>query len=92
MAITKVITKESVKESHGNKLIALKVTVADNGVDYDSRLFSLDYNKNDDVEEKVKDFKDDMQEFINQCIAEINTFNHQRLDDAVTWLNANTTP
>lgn len=92
MAITKVITKESVKESHGNKLISLKVTVADNGVDYASKSFSLDYNKNDDVEEKVKEFKDKMQKSIDQCIDEINKFNHQKLDDAVTWLNANTTP
>ena len=90
MAITKEITKVSVKESHGNKAITLMVAVSDNGVQWGTKHFTLDYNSESDIEEEVKKLQEKMQDFINDCVSEINTFSHPKLDDAVTWLNINT--
>lgn len=91
MAITKEVIKVSVKESHGNKMITLQVIVSDNGEKWSSKDFRLDYNSASNIEEEVKKLKNTMQEFVDDCVSEINTFNHTKLNDAVTWLNTNVT-
>jgi len=91
MAITKAITKVSVKESSGNKAVTLRVAVSDNGVEYGAKTFTLDYNKDKDIEVEVKKLQEKMQKFIDEVVVDITYYNHAKLDSAVTWLNANTT-
>ena len=92
MAITKEVTKVSVKESSGNKHITLNVSVKDNGVEYASKAFSIDYNKDQDVDVETKKLQVKMQKFIDETIEDINYFNHVKLDSAVSYLNTNMTP
>jgi len=92
MAITKAITKVSVRESSGNKAITLRATVSDNGVEYAAQDFTLDYNQDKDVEVEVKKLQEKMQKFIDITIVDITYFNHIKLDNAVVFLNANCTP
>ena len=92
MAITKQVTKVSVKESSGNKQVVLNVDVLDNGTSYASKNFTLDYNKNDDIEVMVKKLQSKMQKFIDVTVEDITYFNHAKLDAAVTYLNSNMTP
>jgi len=91
MAVTKEIIKVSVKESHGNKMITMRETVKDNGVDWAAKDFRLDYNSESDIEDEVKKLQEKMQEFLDSCKSEINTFNAAKLNTAVTWLNENVT-
>jgi len=91
MAITKEITKVSVKENMGNKMITLNCKVSDNGVEWANKDFRIDYNKNQDVQEEAEKLRDVMQDFVNTCVAEIATFKANKLDLAVTYLNNNVT-
>jgi hypothetical protein len=91
MAITKEITKVSVRESYGNKAITIKAKVNDNGVEWSSKDFVLDFNAASDLETEIKKLSEKMQEYVDQCVAEINTFHHTKFDIAITWLNANVT-
>ena len=91
MAITKEIIKAGVRESHGNKAITIQATVSENGVVWQRKDFVLDYNTESDIEDECKKLQEKIQKFIDECVSEINTFNHPKLDTAVTWLNSNTT-
>jgi len=91
MAITKEITKVSVKENMGNKMITLNCKVSDNGVEWASKSFVIDFNKNQDVQEEAEKLLEKMQIFVDTCKAEIAVFNANKLDLAVVYLNANVT-
>jgi len=91
MAITIEISKVSVKESSGNKMITLACAVSDNGVEWANKPFTIDYNKNQDVQEEAEKLLEKMQVFVDTCKAEIATFNAPKLDLAVIFLNNNIT-
>ena len=91
MALTKEITKVSVKENMGNKMITLNCKVSDNGVEWANKPFTIDYNKNQDVQEEAEKLREKMQDFVDTCKAEITVFNANKLDLAVVYLNANIT-
>jgi len=90
MALTATVTKKSVTQTM-DKLwsIALNLSVTDGAVEVLNQDFSLKYRPGQDVAEKVKAVRDEMQKTIDDYKGEQQLLNHAHLDTAVTWLNNN---
>ena len=94
MALVPTVTKVSVKESMDKMwIVTLNLSVEDDVLveEVINQDFSLRYRQGQDIEAKVKAIKDEVQEAIDDYKQEQVYFKHTKLNDAVTWLNANVT-
>ena len=91
MALTHEVTKVEVRESSGNKMITLRCTLKDNGIEFSSKEFSVDFNANSNLQVEVQKLQEKMQAYIDKAVPARNLYNNATLDNAVTWLQNNTT-
>lgn len=92
MALVKTVTKESVRFQKPDLYYdTVKMVVTDDTVEVINQTFTINHRTGQDVEQKVKDLRDQMQELIDNYIAEQIIYNHPKFDTAVTWLNNNLT-
>ncbi len=92
MALIPTVAKKSVTEIM-NKMwsIILNLSVTDGEMEIINKDFLLKYRSGQNIEIKVKEILEKMQEAINDYKSEQIIFNHVKLDDAIIYLNNNLT-